>query len=832
MERVRSLMNNKENIRNISVISYGDSGKSTFIQNLKKCYNNNSNSNNSNNNNNNNSYLINLIDTPSHYDFQIEALPAFRITDGLLIVIDSVEYNYNGLESIQAILYRGFYSEVLRPVLFLNKLDRCILELKLDSEEIYQSFQRKFELLNRKLLSVSIVQQNNKDFILSPNKNNVAFGSGLHGWGFNIDNIARFYSVKFGIPQEKLVEKFWGENYYDPINKVWGNLNFVEIKDENGNSKIEKLRRGFCKYVMDPIYTLLEMVMADNEQSLKEMLSSIKVVLKEEEQKLKGVRLFNTVMAKWFPLADNVLSMCVSKLPSPVEAQRYRVAYLYEGPLDDECANAIRNCDSNGPLMMYISKMVPIPNNQNRFYAIGRIFSGVLSTNKKVNIMTSDRKSPTQSLKKPVSDIVFINNFNKGNELELIDDVPCGNIVGLIGFDGFLYKSGTISSSDIANSIRDIKLSSPGIVKVPVQPQNPGDLPVLIETLKKISKSNEGLQFFTQNTGENMLTASTLAQIESSLHGIENIVHCKVSKPLVSYRESVSEESSMVCMAKSPNRHNRIYMKCEPLSFDLENAIQNGYMSNGTSVEELRSNSKYLVENHNWDIIDSKKIWFFGPTSLPFGFGENSNCFVDQTKGVQYVSEYKDSMKSAFQWAVGEGALCEEPVNGVRFNLVDVSFFADAIHRGGGQIIPTTRRVIYASMLTASPILMEPWYLVEINTMEELVVRDVIDLLNNRRAMVINQDKRMLLSCTFSAFISYTIKAHIPVSESFGLKEYIYNGTGGSAYLESCIFAHYSSMGAVGYDENSVATQKVKEIRESKGMPLTIPKLDSFVDKL
>ena len=63
---------------------------------------------------------------------------------------------------------------------------------------------------------------------------------------------------------------------------------------------------------------------------------------------------------------------------------------------------------------------------------------------------------------------------------------------------------------------------------------------------------------------------------------------------------------------------------------------------------------------------------------------------------------------------VFQGVLCEENVRGVRFNIHDVTLHTDAIHRGGGQIIPTTRRVLYACMLTASPRILEPIYLVEI----------------------------------------------------------------------------------------------------------------------
>lgn len=61
---------------------------------------------------------------------------------------------------------------------------------------------------------------------------------------------------------------------------------------------------------------------------------------------------------------------------------------------------------------------------------------------------------------------------------------------------------------------------------------------------------------------------------------------------------------------------------------------------------------------------------------------------VDCTKGVQYLNEIKDSCVAGFQWATKEGVLCDENLRSVRFNLYDVALHADAIHRGGGQIIP------------------------------------------------------------------------------------------------------------------------------------------------
>ena len=76
---------------------------------------------------------------------------------------------------------------------------------------------------------------------------------------------------------------------------------------------------------------------------------------------------------------------------------------------------------------------------------------------------------------------------------------------------------------------------------------------------------------------------------------------------------------------------------------------------------------------------------------------------IDVAKGAQFLNEIKDSMDSAFQWATKEGAMCEENMRGIRFDIFDVALHTDAIHRGAGQIMPTARRVMYACELTAAP---------------------------------------------------------------------------------------------------------------------------------
>jgi len=143
--------------------------------------------------------------------------------------------------------------------------------------------------------------------------------------------------------------------------------------------------------------------------------------------------------------------MIAIHLPSPVVAQKYRMELLYEGPHDDEAAVAIKTCDSNGPLMMYISKMVPT-SDIGRFYAFGRVFAGKVSTGQKCRIMGPNyvpgKKDDLHE--KAIQRTVLM----MGRSVEAIEDVPAGNICGLVGVDQFLIKTGTISTFKDAHNMK------------------------------------------------------------------------------------------------------------------------------------------------------------------------------------------------------------------------------------------------------------------------------------------------------------------------------------------------------------------------------------------
>ena len=746
-------------------------------------------------------FLINLIDSPGHVDFSSEVTAALRVTDGALVVVDCVEGVCVQTETV----LRQALGERIKPVLMVNKMDRAFLELQLEQEDCYQSLARTIESAN--VIMATYEDPTLGDVQVDPSKGTVAFGSGLHGWAFTLTRFAKMYAKKFpGVEIAKLMQKLWGDWYFNAASKKWQKSS----QDESGTS----LKRAFCQFVLEPIYRLFNSVMNNQKPKYTKMLNTLNVKLSADEKDQTGKALLKTVMRKFLPAAEALLEMLVLQLPSPVTAQKYRVQNLYTGPQDDECAIAIRDCDKDGPLMLFISKMVPTTD-KGRFYAFGRVFSGTVKTGQKVRILGPNYEigKKTDLFVKPVQRTVIM----MGRYVEPVNDIPCGNTCGLVGVDGYLLKSGTLTTSELAHCIAPMKFSVSPVVRVAVEAKNPADLPKLVEGLKRLCKSDPCVLATVEESGEHIVAGAGELHLEICLKDLEEEyaqVPLRISDPVVSFRETVIEESSITCLSKSPNKHNRIYMKANPLADELAKDIEDGKVS---SRDDPKVRGRFLVDEHGWELNDARRIWCFGPNN------DCANLLVDVTKGVQYMAEIKDSCVAAFQWATKEGVLCDENMRGCRFDVHDVTLHADTIHRGGGQIIPTCRRVIYASVLTAKPRLQEPIFLVDIQCPEN-AIGGIYSCLNKRRGHVISEEQR-------PGTPLYQVKAYLPVLESFGFTADLRSQTSGQAFPQ-CIFSHWQVLQGDPLVAGNKAFDMVKEARKRKGLSEEIFELDRFLDKL
>merc|ERR1712151_1060857 len=297
----------------------------------------------------------------------------------------------------------------------------------------------------------------------------------------------------------------------------------------------------------------------------------------------------------------------------------------------------------------------------------------------------------------------------------------------------------------------------------------------------------------------------------------EEYAQCEftVGDPVVTWGETVTEESKVQCLSKSPNKHNRIYMRAVPLDEELANEIEKPNSTVGAKADPKERNKK-LRTDFQWSEEEARKLWCYGPET------DGANVVIDKTVAVQYVNEIKEHVNSAFQWASKEGPICEENMRGVRFNLVDVTLHADSIHRGAGQIMPPTRRCCFAALMTATPTLQEPIFLVEI-TCPQSAMSGVYNVMNMRRGCVFEENQR-------EGTPLVQVKAHLPVSESFGFVSALRQDTSGQAFPQ-CVFDHWDVMPG---DVMSAGKMQdlVLGIRKRKNLKVELPALGDYLDKL
>lgn len=471
---------------------------------------------------------------------------------------------------------------------------------------------------------------------------------------------------------------------------------------------------------------------------------------------------------------------------------------------------------------MYVSKMVPT-SEKGRFIAFGRVFAGTVKTGQTVRIMGPDYevgKKKDLYVKKIQRTLLMMGRYT-----EQISDVPAGNLVGLMGVDQYILKTGSVASSENAHPFNTMKFSVAAVVRVAVEPKNAQDLPKLVEGLKRLSKSDPLVQCSTAKTGEHIIAGAGELHLEICLKDLKEQymkgAGINVSEPVVSYAETVQARTGTdgvhpaMCVSKSPNKHNRLYMYAEPLNIELCKLIEEDEI---TQRDDPKKRARRLADEFGWDVNAARKIWTFGcPPDA------KANILCDASKGVQFLNEIKDHCVSAFMNATGGGVICDEMMRGVKYNIDDVVLHADTIHRGAGQIMPAARRVFYACQIASSPGLMEPMYLVDI-TVPQQAHSGVYSTLNARRGQIDKIEERVGTPLT-------QIQAFLPVMESFGFTENLRKNTGGQAFPQMK-FSHWESMPGDPYAEGSQSNKLVLAIRKRKGQKEELPSFGDYYDKI
>lgn len=750
---------------------------------------------------NGNEFLINLIDSPGHVDFSSEVTAALRVTDGALVVLDCVD----GICVQTETVLRQAIDEKIIPTLVLNKLDRAILELQKSERDLWLMLQNMCDSFNAKLTTLL----GDRDYIskLDAVNNQISFCSGLQGWGFTLSKFARFYLNYHGKHTFDEEKKFCRVlmstkvycNHTDPFSKE---VKFVKV-GKNGVPAGKK--SPFELYILEPIYRVKDMCFDGQINNIKEYLSKFGVVFKDDDLVGSGKSLFEQVFKIWLPAAECLLEQIVLTLPSPPESQLLRASNLYTGPIDDPAGKAIRLCSASDddPVVVYISKMVP--DGGNGFVAFGRVFAGNLRPGQKVYVQDpeyvpgeSRGKRNPHLMEKVVSKVVVM----MGRGYSMIPDCPAGNIVGVVGVEGFLKKTGTLSTMKDCFNIKTMKFSVSPVVKVAVSPKRSVDLNHFKEGLEKLAKSDPLCVIEYNESGQATIACAGELHLEIILNDLKEFyAKCdfNVEKPQVKYYEGFCGIVDKPRMTKSANKHNRIYMTCQPLEDEVLSNISQFV------VRDPKERAARFREILNTDEEWVKKVLFFAPEVDP------SNLMVDETKGIQYLSEVKDHIYEGFKLAAKEGPLIGENIRGGRYNLVDLVLHADAIHRGANQMVRPVENLIRGLMLLANPVLYEPMFEFSVTVPNEYAA-SCNGIIKGRRGIVETWDVENNIA---------NITGYLPVSESFGINKLLREVAKGlpTLYL---VFSHHAVCPGSLEKEDSVMAKIVEEVRKYKNIKTKI----------
>ncbi|MEE2985246.1 MAG: elongation factor EF-2 [Candidatus Thermoplasmatota archaeon] len=610
-------------------------------------------------------YLINLIDTPGHVDFGGDVTRAMRAVDGCFILACAVEGPMPQTETV----VRQALKEKVKPVLFINKVDRLINELQVTPEDMMERFKETITKVN-KLIRQFAPEEKKKEWQVSVGDGTVAFGSAYHNWGITVP-----YMAKSGISFKDIFE--------------------------------------YCH----------------NEQQRE--------------------------LAKKAPVHEVLLDMAVTKLPGPVEAQPYRIPNIWTGDLETPIGKAMVSCDPDAELAMMITKIWMDPHAGE--VAVGRLYSGSINQGESVFAIGAAKAERVQQVSMMV-----------GGDRITVPKVVAGNIAAITGIRS-AAAGVTLSRDKDFTPFEAIRHYSDPVVTVAVEPKSMKDLPKFIDALRSLAKSDASLQVMTnQETGEALLAGMGELHLEITVYRLEEEqnIKVKVSPPIVVYRESVEgDNKGRSFEGKSPNRHNRFMIECEPLTSEVVSALREGHFGSGTirSGDAKEIGNKFGEFGMDKDLM--RKIYAINGT----------NVLVNDTKGIQGLHETRELIIEAFNEVCKKGPVADEPVMGMMVRLVDAKLHEDAIHRGPAQTIPAVRNGIKGAMMRARTVLMEPMQRSHVSVPNDWLGQ-VTREITNRRGIIEDMP---------SEGEATTVIGTLPVAETFGFSNDIRAASQGRAVWNS-----------------------------------------------
>ncbi|MDC4215989.1 MAG: elongation factor EF-2, partial [Candidatus Nitrosopumilus limneticus] len=585
-------------------------------------------------------YVINMIDTPGHVDFSGRVIRSLRAIDGAVVVCDAVE----GIMTQTETVTRMALEERVRPVLFINKVDRLIKELRLTPEKMQAQLADVVSAFNQ-LIDTYAEPEYKEKWKVSIQNASVTFGSAKDRWAINTDLMK-----ERGITFKDVIDAYTSEKLPELVEKA--------------------------------------------------------------------------------PLADAVLGMVVKHHPPPQDAVKYRIPQIWKGDLNSDVGKALLAGEDDGPTIMMVVNMVIDP--AAGPIAIGRLFSGTIKDGQTINIIDEKREGRVQSV-----------NFFMGNQREQVGELGAGNIPALLGLTE-CRAGNTLSSIKDIQMFEGVKYVSEPVVQVAIEPKHPKDLPKLVEILRQLTIEDPNLIVkIDEESGETIVAGMGVLHLDVANHRIQEKCEIITSEPLINYRETVKGGCEPV-MAKSPNRHNKIFMRVEPLEPAIAHMLRTGEISDMKNKDIVSD----LLKGAGWDTDTIKRV---------MKFDSRGNVLINGTKGVQFVNESTDSLNSGFEDVMKEGPLCKEQMRDCKFIFTHFVPHEDTAHRGLSQLGPASRRACMGALLTAGTAVLEPTLAIEVRVPTDLV-GNVATILSGKRGKVLDMQQKGASSI---------IIGELPASETF-----------------------------------------------------------------
>jgi elongation factor 2 len=642
-------------------------------------------------------YLINLIDTPGHIDFGGHVTRAMRAVDGVVLVVDSVE----GVMPQTETVLRQALKEKAKPVLFINKIDRLINELKLGPEDMQDRLIKIIKSVNE-LITHYAPKEFKDDWLIQVEKGNVTFGSAFNKWGLNYQYMQK--------------SKMTFKDIYK----------YCSVEDH--------------KFLVEKA-----------------------------------------------PLEEVLLVMIVTHLPNPSVAQRYRIPVIWKGDIESEAGKGMVNCDPKGKVCMVIFGI--LVDEHAGEVGVGRLFSGTVKKGVEVSVASTTAVEKIQQV-----------GIYMGPDRVLVDEVPAGNIAAVVGLHN-LYVGETISEEGI-EPFEQIKHYSEPVVTKSIEAKNTKDLVKLVEALRRMAKEDPTIRIeINQETGEHLISGMGELHLEIIEYKLskEKGIPIETSKPIVVYRENILNKGPVI-WGITPNRHTKFQVTVEPLEQGVYQKMLEG------EVPEGKPKGKQLIETlikAGMSRDEAKNIKDI----------HNRCVLIDTSRGVQYMNEVMELLIQGFEEAVDRGPLAKEKVDGLKVKVMDASIHEDPVHRGPAQIIPAIRRPIYAGMLLAGTVLLEPKQKLLVQVPQDYMSQ-VINQVQGRRGQILDIQQEEEIA---------TITAKVPVADMFGFSDDIRGATQGRAlwYYEHAGFERVPK---------ELQDKIVGQIRERKGDKKEPPTPQDFMD--